>query len=77
MMTNRTRGVLYIGMTNDHERRVCEHQNRTVKGFIKQYKQSASCITKTMAMFAPITREKIKGWRREKKSDLVRTRNPK
>ena len=38
MMTNRTRGVLYTGVTNDLERRVCEHQTRTVKGFTKQSK---------------------------------------
>jgi len=37
LMTNRSRVVLYTGMTNDLARRVWEHQNGTVKGFTKAY----------------------------------------
>jgi putative endonuclease len=79
MMTNRTRGVLYTGVTNDLERRVCEHQNRTVKGFTKQYKLDRLVYYENYGdVRDAITREKeIKGWRREKKNDLVRTLNPK
>ena len=38
MMTNRSRVVLYIGLTNNLERRVWEHQNHAVKGFTSKYK---------------------------------------
>jgi putative endonuclease len=38
MMTNRSRVVLYVGITSDLVRRVWEHQNAEVKGFTKIYK---------------------------------------
>ena len=38
MITNRSRVVLYTGVTNDLARRMWEHQNVEVKGFSKTYK---------------------------------------
>ena len=38
MMTNRSRVVLYIGITNDLQRRVWEHKNHVGKGFTSTYK---------------------------------------
>jgi putative endonuclease len=78
MMTNRTRGVLYTGVTNDLQRRVWEHGNGTVKGFTKQYKLDRLVYYENYGDIRDaITREKeIKGWRREKKNDLVRALNP-
>jgi putative endonuclease len=79
MMTNRSRVVLYAGLTNDLARRVWEHQNGAVKGFTKAYKLT---ILVYHEPFSPIRdaidREKeIKGWRRSKKNALVETLNPK
>jgi putative endonuclease len=37
IMTNKS-GTLYIGMTNDIERRVWEHRSGTNEGFTKRYK---------------------------------------
>ncbi len=78
MMTNRNRGVLYTGVTNDLERRVSEHKNGTVRGFTKEYKLDRLVYYENYGDIRDaITREKeIKGWRREKKNDLVRTINP-
>jgi putative endonuclease len=78
MVTNRRRVVLYTGVTNDLERRVCKHKNGTVKGFTKQYKVDRLVYYESYGNVRDaITREKeIKGWRREKKNDLVRTLNP-
>jgi putative endonuclease len=38
MMTNRSRTVLYTGVTNSLERRIWFHRNHTVKSFTKIYK---------------------------------------
>jgi len=38
MMTNRSRVVLYTGITNSLMRRVWQHQNGEIEGFTKNYK---------------------------------------
>ena len=38
MMTNRSRVVLYTGITNGLMRRVWQHQNGEIEGFTKTYK---------------------------------------
>ena len=78
LMTNRSRVVLYTGVTNDLERRIWEHQNAEIPGFTKTYKVNRLVYYETF--YDPldaIAREKeIKGWRR-KKNALVETLNPK
>lgn len=79
MITNRSRVVLYTGVTNDLVRRIWEHQNSEVKGFSKTYKANRLVSYETFdAPLDAIDREKeIKGWRRSKKNALVETLNPK
>jgi putative endonuclease len=78
MMTNRSRTVLYIGVTNSLERRIWFHRNNTVKSFTKAYKVDRLVYYEAFDVAADaISREKqIKGWRREKKNHLVQTLNP-
>ena len=78
-MTNRSRVVLYTGVTNDLVRRVWEHQNDAVKGYTKKYKVHILVYHETFEdVRDAITREKeIKGWVRRKKNALVETLNPK
>ena len=38
MMTNRTRVVLYTGVTSKLEERVWEHKDHAMKGFTSKYK---------------------------------------
>ena len=79
MMTNRSRVVLYPGITNDLVRRIWEHQNAEIKGFTKNYKVNRLVYYENFDdPRDAISREKeIKGWRRSKKNALVERMNPK
>jgi len=78
-MTNRSRVVLYTGVTNSLERRTWYHCSGKAKSFTKTYKVNRLVYYERFSdPRSAIAREKeIKGWRREKKNDLVRTLNPK
>src|SRR6266487_2356707 len=79
MMTNRSRVVLYTGITNSLVRRVWEHQNGDIEGFTKKYRVNRLVYYENLDdPRHAISREKeIKGWRRAKKNALVETKNPK
>ena len=78
MLTNWNNEVLYTGVTNDIERRLYEHKNKLVKGFTAKYNLTKLVYVETTDdVNAAIAREKeIKGWRREKKDNLVERINP-
>ena len=71
-------GTLYIGVTNDLERRVDEHKHAAVGGFTDRYRvKHLVYFEDTDDIGAAIAREKeLKGWRRNKKIALVETANP-
>jgi putative endonuclease len=70
--------VLYAGVTNDIFRRLAEHKSKTVPGFTSKYNINRLVYCEeTDDIMAAIEREKeIKGWRREKKINLIQTDNP-
>jgi putative endonuclease len=78
VLTNWNNRVIYIGVTNDLERRVFEHKNKLVKGFTEKYNVNKLVyFEETGDVDAALTREKeIKKWRREKKDALVTNSNP-
>lgn len=78
LLTNWNNRVMYVGMTNNLERRIYEHKNKLVKGFTEKYNVNKLVYFETTGdVIAAITREKeIKKWRREKKNALVNAANP-
>ena len=78
IMANWNNKVLYVGMTNDLERRVYEHKNKRIEGFTKKYNVTRLVYYEhTNEINSAILREKqLKKWRRDKKNNLIETLNP-
>ena len=78
ILSNKNNNVLYVGVTSDLARRVYEHRNHMVEGFTDKYNVTKvlyyeECILVKDA----ISREKqIKGWRHERKMELIKSTNP-
>ncbi|MDO4804382.1 MAG: GIY-YIG nuclease family protein [Lachnospiraceae bacterium] len=79
ILTNWNNNVMYIGVTNDIQRRLFEHKNKMVDGFTKKYNVDKLVYVEEVSdVYAAIQREKqLKGWTREKKNNLVEGINPK
>jgi len=70
--------TLYIGVTRDLYRRTMEHKHHALEGFTSQYRvERLVYYERFVDIRAAIAREKqLKGWRREKKIALIRSKNP-
>ncbi len=78
IMTNKARGVLYIGVTADLAARVVQHRNGTGSIFCKKYGLTRLVLAEHHddITFA-IAREKaLKAWKREWKIRLIEESNP-
>jgi len=77
LLSNTSR-IIYTGVTNNLERRVKEHQQKRIEGFTKKYNlHKLVYYEEFQNPKRAIAREKeIKGWRREKKVQLIETHNP-
>src|SRR5688572_17384883 len=71
-------GVLYVGVTNDIERRVAEHKAKLVPGFTAKYNCNRLVWYEEFASIdqAIEAEKRIKGWRRDKKIALIAEKNP-
>jgi len=78
IMTNWSNKVLYIGVTNNLERRCYEHKHKIIKGFTDKYNiNKLVYFEMTNDIKEAITREKqLKGWLRKKKIELIEKINP-
>ena len=78
IVTNKKRGILYTGMTNDLAGRAYQHKNKLVKGFTSQYNLDILVwFEEFQWVNDAIAREKqIKGWSRKKKIALIESFNP-
>jgi putative endonuclease len=77
ILASRSRN-LYVGVTNDLQRRMIEHRQGLVPGFTSRFKIFRLVHCEQFADIRDaIAREKeIKGWRREKKLWLIERDNP-
>ena len=78
MISNWNNKVLYIGVTNNLQRRLYEHKNHETGGFTSKYRVYKLVYYEcTTDIKAAIAREKqIKGWLRQKKNALIAQMNP-
>ncbi len=77
MMSNS--GVLYVGFTNNLNRRIYEHREKIGESFSMKYNcNKLMYFEEYPVAYMAIGREKqIKKWRREKKLNLIKRFNPK
>ena len=78
IITNKKGGVLYIGVSNNLERRIFEHKNKLVKGFSSRYNLDKLIYFESFqSINEAIKREKnLKKWKREWKIKLIIENNP-
>ena len=78
ILTNKSDKVMYIGVTNDLQRRLYEHKNELIGGFTKRYHiHKLVYFEEYSDPFNAIEREKqLKGLLRIKKNQIVETMNP-
>ena len=71
-------GTLYIGVTNNLERRMYEHSHHLQPGFTDTYNVTRLVyFEETSSVEAAIAREKqLKNWRRAWKLELIEKENP-
>jgi len=77
ILASKKNGTLYIGVTNNLERRLREHKNRELDWFTKKYNIH---ILVFYSHFETIQEaieyeRKIKWWTRRKKTDLIEKEN--
>ena len=78
ILTNWNDEVMYIGVTNNLERRLYEHRTGMNEGFTQKYNVHKLVYFETTSdVKAALAREKqLKRWSRAKKNELVMTMNP-
>jgi len=78
IMASGRKGTLYIGVTNDLEKRVAEHKSGKFGGFTNQYAvHDLVHFESTNDVREAIAREKqLKNWKRQWKIELIVKNNP-
>ena len=78
IVSNKYMSTIYTGVTNDIVRRVWEHRSGNIWGFTSRYKCGWLLYYEEFSdINQAIAREKqIKGWKRDKKIELIISLNP-
>ena len=77
-MASGRNGTLYVGVTSDLVRRVCEHKQELVEGFTKKYsvKKLVYYDQFDSIEYARAEEKRLKHWNRRWKVRLIETINP-
>lgn len=78
ILTNKPKGTLYVGFTNDLRRRMSEHKNKSFEGFTKKYNLDKLVYFETALTpeYAQMREKRIKKWNRQWKIELIERTNP-
>jgi putative endonuclease len=78
ILASQHNGTLYVGVTNQLERRLSEYRQGIASEFTKKYNVNQLVYYEVFSeVNLAITREKqLKGWNREWKKKLIETNNP-
>jgi len=73
IVSNKNDTTLYTGVTDNIERRIMEHKSGLIPGFTKRYNCNKLVYYEVFSdVNMAIDREKqIKGWKRERKEELI------
>ena len=77
ILTNKS-NTLYIGVTNNLERRINEHSFKYISSFTSKYNLNKLVFYQEFTDIedAIAAEKKVKGWTRRKKMELIKTINP-
>jgi len=77
IISNKKNGTLYIGMTNNMERRMYQHKNGIIDGFSKKYdlKELVYCEFHQYVHDAIKREKQLKNWKRDWKISLIEENN--
>ena len=78
ILSNKTRSVLYIGVTSNLKRRLSEYETKKISSFTAKYNcRYLIYFEEYDSIIRAIEREKqLKNWKRKWKPELIRSINP-
>ena len=78
ILTNKANTLFYIGISGNIKTRFFQHRKHLIKGFTDKYNITKVIYIESFnSIIEAIEREKqLKGWKREKKIELIKTLNP-
>ncbi len=78
ILTSQRNGTLYVGVTNNLNRRIGEHKARTIPGFTKRYGVDRLVLVEGYSTIdeARARERRLKRWKRDWKLELIEKTNP-
>jgi putative endonuclease len=78
ILSNCKNGTLYVGYTNNLQRRIFEHKNKIFEGFTKDHHINKLVYFETFLSMeeAKLYEQRIKKWHRKWKIELIERDNP-